>query len=80
MAYPLEIQPNPRYKNIKVGLNDYYIIRSIPTNDCSKSNLIDPVTNQLKGIHICEPDKRIDDLSTSLLGHFKITHNAISTI
>jgi hypothetical protein len=72
MNYPQEILPNTNFKFIDCSLSDYYLIRTINTNN--QELFWDKETNSLVIKYVCSPEERIDDLSMSLLGIYNIGH------
>lgn len=72
MHYPEEILPHSNYKFIDCDLNDHYLIRFTNTKDINA--IWDNETNTVNPKQICSPPEHIDDLSTSLLGVYKISH------
>lgn len=75
MIYPLEILPNNKRKLISCDIHDYFLTRYTPTSIIT--DLIDEETGDVKQTSICSPKEHISDLSTSLLGVFKLAHNKI---
>lgn len=72
--YPLILLPQEHYKFIECDVSEHYLIRSF--------NLVEntPLLNELSEIdanYICIYPHNIQDLSTSLLGHFTINDNKI---
>jgi len=72
MKYPVEILPKPGYRIIDCDLNEHYLIRFTDTNDINE--IWDNETNTVNPKHICSPREQINDLSTSLLGVYKVAH------
>ncbi len=75
MVYPTEILPNIKRKLISCDVRSYFLIRSTPTS--IEQELINETTGEIKQSSICSPTEHIIDLSTSLLGVFKLDHNKI---
>jgi hypothetical protein len=73
-TYPLILLPKENYKYIECDISDYYLIRHIDIE-------VDiPVLNEIGDIdnyYICKYPNNIQDLSTSLLGHYSEDHTKI---
>ncbi len=74
MEYPTGILPNSDYKYIDCDLTLHYLLRH---SDLSLEEFYDTATRRIKLNAICHPKENIADLSTSLLGVFKIEHSRI---
>lgn len=76
--YPVTILPNKKYKTITADVNDYFLIRHALLND--NDTLLDTTTGHIKENYISSPKEYMQDLSTSLLGHFDPTFIEIELI
>jgi hypothetical protein len=72
MNYPVEILPDPSYKLVDCDLTDYFLIRHFDLIDGEK--ILNSDTNLIQKKYICSQSDHIHDLSTSLLGVFKVVN------
>lgn len=70
--YPRKLLPQPKYKSIECNLGKYHLVRHFNTN--GMNDAIEDATNKIKNKYICHPSGNIKDLSTNLVGRFKLKH------
>lgn len=75
MNYPVKILPNKSYKLIDCDISDLTLIRHIRVDE--NQEIINQDTNEIKEKYIADPTSNLADLSTNLLGIFKIDYLSI---
>lgn len=76
MQYPSEILPHNTYKLISTEeIGNFFLIRHV--DDQTEATILDDTTGLVQTEFIANPTRHSRDLSTSLLGVFKVEHTKI---
>lgn len=70
--YPQKLLPQPKYKLIDCNLDKYHLVRHFEIKD--SDDAIEIGTNIIKSKYICTPKENMRDLSTNLVGRFKLKY------